>query len=141
MKIKGVNVFVKKSNKFLAVKRSKEDKIFGGMWALPGGKIEKGETVKETAKREVFEETGLSLTSIEDNFCMKGSLNIKDYPPLLIYVYRGKVTNETLSPHDKDIEKVEWIDRMNFVNSLRENNYPREEIEKLENFFNAVGLR
>lgn len=141
MAIKGVNIFVKKSNKFLAVRRSKRDKIFGGMWALPGGKFEKGETAKETAKREVFEETGLSLISIEDNFCLKGNLNIENYPPLLIYVYRGKVKNETPNPHDKDIEKVEWIDRTNFVNSLRKNNYPIKEIEKLENFLDAEGLR
>ena len=141
MEIKGVNVFVREKNEFLAVKRGKEDEIFAGMWALPGGKIEEGETIKETAKREIFEETGLSLISIEDKFCMEGRLNIEGCPRLLIYIYRGAVSNETPSPHDKDIEKVEWIDRTNFVSSLKKNNYPKEEIEKLEAFFDAEGLR
>ena len=32
-----------------------------GMWGLPGGQIEAGESVTETAVREVFEETGLKV--------------------------------------------------------------------------------
>jgi|GEM_PF-6894993 len=34
-------------------------------WGHPGGFMEMGETVTETAKREAFEETGLTLHSLE----------------------------------------------------------------------------
>lgn len=137
--IEGVNVFAKKDNKFLAVKRSKSDKIFGGMWALPGGKIEEGETHKDTGEREIKEETGLKLISLEEDFCLQGELHIVGYPTLLISIHRGVVSDEDPNPQDKDIDEVAWIDKDSFLTSLKENNYPPEEIEKLEKFFVAEG--
>jgi ADP-ribose pyrophosphatase YjhB (NUDIX family) len=47
------------------------------LWAIPGGAVELGETVEETAIREVFEETGLKVKNLkllgiysgEDTYC------------------------------------------------------------------------
>lgn len=36
-----------------------------GMWDLPGGTPERGETLLETLEREVFEETGLTVSQAE----------------------------------------------------------------------------
>lgn len=38
-----------------------EKRSDNGMWGVPGGRIEVGETVKEAALREVREETGLEI--------------------------------------------------------------------------------
>ena len=44
---------VLRGEKFLAMKR------FNGVWLLPKGHVDPGETLEETAVREVAEETGL----------------------------------------------------------------------------------
>lgn len=36
-----------------------------GQWGFPGGFMELGETVQDTARREVYEETGLQLGELE----------------------------------------------------------------------------
>ncbi|MBO8154875.1 MAG: NUDIX hydrolase [Bacillaceae bacterium] len=35
-----------------------------GLWGLPGGALEPGESLDETAKRELYEETGLTAQSL-----------------------------------------------------------------------------
>ena len=34
---------------------------YKGLWAVPGGFVEQGETVEEAARREAFEETGVKI--------------------------------------------------------------------------------
>lgn len=56
----GVSVFVHKDGKLLLQKRKDN-----GCWGDHGGCYELGETVEETAKRELLEETGLIANTLE----------------------------------------------------------------------------
>lgn len=49
-----------KTNRFLFLLRNGSK--FSGHWAMPGGKIEKGESVKEALMRELVEEIGINFS-------------------------------------------------------------------------------
>ena len=51
------------NNKILLIKRGPV--VFRGYWALPGGKVEAGETVEQAVIREVEEETGLKVEIVK----------------------------------------------------------------------------
>ncbi|MBW1714892.1 MAG: NUDIX hydrolase [Deltaproteobacteria bacterium] len=54
-----VGALVFRENRVLLVKRNKPPGK--GLWAIPGGRLELGETLKEAAEREVKEETGVII--------------------------------------------------------------------------------
>ncbi|MBS0537996.1 MAG: CoA pyrophosphatase [Proteobacteria bacterium] len=59
---------------FLLTKRMPRLRAHGGQWALPGGRVDAGETIEQTALRELHEELGV-LASTDD---VLGTLD--DYP-------------------------------------------------------------
>lgn len=57
-----VGAIVFKDNRVLLVRRGKppaED-----LWAIPGGRVEIGETLQEAAEREIMEETGVTIRAL-----------------------------------------------------------------------------
>ena len=58
---KYVGVLVKHKEEFLLCKRSPKTKSLPGMWSIPAGKLEAGETTHEAAKSEFHEETNVSI--------------------------------------------------------------------------------
>lgn len=55
----GVGAVVQMGDKILLVQRAEEPGK--GLWSIPGGLVEVGETLRDAAKREVEEETGISV--------------------------------------------------------------------------------
>lgn len=60
--IAGVGVVVLRDDRVLMIRRGREPRL--GQWSIPGGKQEVGETWRETATREVREETGVEIDVI-----------------------------------------------------------------------------
>jgi 8-oxo-dGTP pyrophosphatase MutT (NUDIX family) len=82
----------------------------GVTWTLPKGTPDPGETVEQTALREVTEETGLEvrivepLPSIEYTFVQKGTRIHKTVHYFLMAPVGGD-----LSKHDHEFERVRWV--------------------------------
>ena len=55
----GVGVLVRQDNRVLLAQRRREPDL--GLWTIPGGLVELGEGIREAAKREIKEETGLEV--------------------------------------------------------------------------------
>lgn len=86
-----------------------------GMWDMPKGKLDEGETIKECALREVSEETGLTqltvgkkLQTTYHTYSVKGKTVIKPSHWFLMK-YTG---NETLIPQtEEDITELRWVNK------------------------------
>lgn len=90
--------------------RRREGDRHGGTWTLPKGTPNPGETIEETALREVGEETGLRvrilepLPSIEYTFVQGGTRIHKT-----VHYFLMEPTGGDLSRHDREFERVRWV--------------------------------
>ena len=88
-------VMVKCGDKLLLCKRNNLGS-FPGMWSIPGGKLEEGETTQEGAKREFFEETAVDIDDEELTFIGLIPRHTRDGNKVkgIMYVYLLKVDKE-----------------------------------------------
>jgi len=103
------SAIVERNGKILLIKRKYEPGI--GKWALPGGIVEYGETVEETAVREVKEETGVDI-KLERllgvyNLMVKDEIgNLKKQFVIVCFLSKG--LTENLKP-DKEVADASWF--------------------------------
>jgi 8-oxo-dGTP diphosphatase len=92
-------------NKILLIKRSTPP--FVGYWALPGGRVDHGETVEQTIVREVKEETGLDVTVISKvgeyhEQGVQGGAEYDYYPACFLV----KVVGGEIKKQESEIEEI-----------------------------------
>ena len=80
-----VGVLVREDGSFLLTSRP-VGRVYAGYWEFPGGKLEKGESVKDALRRELHEEIGIHIGAVHP-----WKTEVVDYPHALVRLHFCKV--------------------------------------------------
>lgn len=87
-------------------------------WSFPKGHVEDGETLEETAKREVLEETGIHL-DIFPGFVSKSQYTIQNKIQKTVHIFVGTTKDEQTSIQPEEIEDYIWLPFEGAYNCLK----------------------
>jgi 8-oxo-dGTP diphosphatase len=118
--------------KILLIKR--DTVPFKGYWALPGGRMDPGETIEQTIIREVKEETGLNVTIVSrvGEYVEKG---VKDDVEYEYYptCFEVKPVGGEIKKQDSEIQEIRLFslnalpDQLAFEHSLMIKDYVKNQ--------------
>ncbi|MFH0856650.1 MAG: NUDIX domain-containing protein [bacterium] len=98
---------IRKENKILMVRQPK----WSNKWTFPGGHIEAGESILESAKREGEEETGLKLNPVKI-ICFGELINSKDFYRPAHFIYFDcvfDVLGGKLKLQEDELSEAKWL--------------------------------
>jgi len=118
--IEAAGGLVEKDNQFLFIKRN-------GKWDIPKGKIEKGESIKKAAVREIEEECGLIKPKIKTHLIntwhtyeMNGKLYLKR--TYWFWLTEGEKQSKLIPQGEEGITKVKYLPISKFK-KIKKNTY------------------
>lgn len=96
----------------LVIKHKKQ-----GHFSFPKGHVEGSETEEETAKREIFEETGLEV-SLDTGFRYIVTYSPKKGVMKDVVYFTASPTGGKLKPQPEEVSEVKWVDVKNAFDTL-----------------------
>jgi nucleoside triphosphatase len=91
-------------------------------WLVPGGKVEKGDSMKETVRKEIREETNLEVENIEFLEAKDGG-NPEDFERDTHFIFLN-FTCRAVNPGEKELDQQEAVE-YNWID-------PRDALKRLE---------
>ncbi|WP_329218530.1 NUDIX domain-containing protein [Streptomyces microflavus] len=111
--VAAVIVHDKATNRVVLLQRSENAKFAQGQWDLPVGKSEPGEPITETAVRELYEETGLTVRpeSLKVAHIIHGAWGVEAPNGFLTVVFAAhEWTGEPENREPRKHSQVCWVD-------------------------------
>jgi 8-oxo-dGTP diphosphatase len=121
----GVGAIVIKDGKILLGKR--KGSHGAGSWSFPGGHLEFGESVESCARREVLEETGITLKNIRLGPFTNDIFPTEHKHYVTLFVVADYASGDLAIKEPDKCEKWDWFDW---------NNLPRPLFVPIENLLN-----
>lgn len=108
---------VEKDGKYLMVQEATEEVY--GLWNLPAGQIDEGETIEEGAIRESKEESGYDVKLGEEIGLYHESIDLK-----VKHIFRAEIIGGEATPQQGEILDIKWftfdeVSKLNDENKLR----------------------
>jgi 8-oxo-dGTP diphosphatase len=104
-----VGAVVLKDNRVLLVRRAKPPAQ--GLWAIPGGSVELGETLQQAAEREILEETGITIQAKKPVYTFdlieKDENNRIRFHYVIVDLMADYISGKPLPVDDAD--EVRWV--------------------------------
>jgi 8-oxo-dGTP diphosphatase len=95
-----VLLIITHEDRVLLIRRAQHKKLWPGKYNAPGGHVELGEDPYEAGRRELFEETGVQVETLQ----LRGMIVAETGLPgsgILVLVYQGMATAATLVGSDE----------------------------------------
>jgi bis(5'-nucleosidyl)-tetraphosphatase len=105
-----------------------------GHWSFPKGHMEKDESEKETARREVLEETGLNIILL-DEFRTKIEYQLTESTLKEVILFIGITSAQSVNIQQEEIEEFKWLNYKEMLDLLTFENSKKILIE-VKNFLN-----
>ena len=108
---------IRNNNKILFIKRSEQKTTLPNIWSFPSGTKEETEDIKETVKREAYEELGVNV-EVEDTLAIK---ELPEFGVRLHFITCNIPSGEPTIKEPKEISKIDWLTFNEFFDKFEDN--------------------
>lgn len=109
-----VTCFIEQNGEFLVLQRGRRDGQFG-LWGIPGGKLESGESSLIGLSREILEETGIIIPS-ESFLLLDKAYSLNPFDgSYILYLYYAKLNHRpSVTINSPEHLNYKWVNLIEF---------------------------